>query len=85
VVVWGIASMEPEEDVRNYVAGLGVTFPILLDTDGSVHATYDQEFPFPTGAYPQDWVIGTDGIIVYANNTFEVDEMTAVIEAELAP
>ena len=83
--MWGIASMESEETVRNYVEGLGVTFPVLLDTDGSVHAIYDQEFPFPTGAYPQDWIIGTDGIIVYANNTFEVDEMIAVIEAELAP
>ena len=38
---------------------------------------------FPTGAYPQDWVIGTDGLVVYANNRFELEEMTTAIEREL--
>ena len=83
MVVWGIATHEPEDTVRRYTEELGLTFPILLDVDGSVHTQYDQQFPFPTGAYPQDWVVGTDGVILYVNNTFEVDEILAVIEGEL--
>ncbi len=38
---------------------------------------------FSTAAFPQDWVVGTDIRIVYANNTFEPDEMRAIIEREL--
>jgi len=62
-----------------------VSYPILIDTTGSVHGQYQQVTPFPTGAYPQDWIVGTDGRIVYVNNTFALEEMIAVVEAELAP
>lgn len=83
MVVWGIASGEQRDVVRSYAEQLGITFPVLLDFDGAVNSAYDQEWPFPTGAYPQDWVIGTDGVIIYTNNTFELDEIIAAIEREL--
>jgi hypothetical protein len=38
---------------------------------------------FPSAAFPQDWVIGTDGTIVYGNNGFELDAMITAIEGEL--
>lgn len=60
-----------------------MSFPILLDEDGAVNAVYSQTMAFPTGAYPQDWVIGTDGVIVYANNRFELEELTTAIDREL--
>ena len=66
-----------------YVDSLGLTFPILLDTDGAVNEAYARRMAFPTGAYPQDWVIGKDGVIVYANNRFELEEMRTAIEREL--
>ena len=69
--------------VSAFVESLGLTFPVLLDTDGSVNEQYASQMAFPTAAYPQDWVIGTDGVIVYANNTFEADEMIQAIEREL--
>lgn len=62
---------------------LGVTYPVLLDTDGAVIARYSQVMAFPTGAYPQDWVIGPDGTIVYANNRFELDELINAVERAL--
>lgn len=83
--VWGIATQEEAQTVREYAEGLGATYPILIDTTGSVHAQYQQQSPFPTGAYPQDWIVGTDGQIVYVNNTFSLEEMIAVLDAELAP
>jgi len=39
---------------------------------------------FMSAAYPQDWIVGVDGKIAYANNAFEPDEMRAVIERELS-
>jgi len=82
-VVWGIASRENIDQVRSYTSALGLTFPILMDEDGSVNLTYAQQMAFPTAAYPQDWVIGADGVVVYANNRFELEELTTAVEREL--
>lgn len=38
---------------------------------------------FPSAAYPQDWIIDTNGNIVYVNNGFEVDSMQTIIENQL--
>lgn len=84
VVVWGIASRESDEAVRAFVERLGITFPVLLDRDGNVNREYALEMAFPTAAYPQDWVIGTDGTIVYGSNSFELDAIEAAIDGELA-
>lgn len=83
-VVWGIASREGEDAVRRTVDALGITFPVLLDTDGAVDRLYDLEFAFPTGAYPQDFVVGVDGRIVYASNEPDVEAIEAAVRAELA-
>ncbi|MFT4979606.1 MAG: peroxiredoxin [Myxococcota bacterium] len=69
--------------VSRYVDALGLSFPILLDEDGSINQAYAQQMAFPTAAYPQDWVIGTDGVVVYANNRFELTELVTAIEREL--
>ena len=82
--VWGIASHDDEASVRTFVDQLGLTYPILLDEDGSINSLFSFEDLFPTGVFPQDWVVGTDGLIVYGNNAYEVDEMISVIERELA-
>lgn len=83
VQVWGIATREPEERVRPYVESLGVTFPVLLDETGEVDRLYDLEFAFPTGAYPQDFVVGTDGRIVYASNEPDVEAIERAVAREL--
>lgn len=83
-MVWGIASMENRDQVAAYTSALGLSYPILLDTDGRVKAAYEQEMPFPTGAYPQDWIVGTDGRVVYQNNRWDLQAMEAAIEGELA-
>ena len=83
-MVWGIASNESRTTTRAFVDRLGVTYPVLLDTDGRINRLYAQEMAFPSAAYPQDWVIGTDGVVVYANNGFELDAMVSAIEQELS-
>ena len=81
--MWGIASSEVDDVVARFADTLGLTFPILLDRDGSVNEIYAQQQAFPSAAYPQDWVIGTDSVVVYSNNAFDLDAMKAAIEGEL--
>ena len=78
-MVFGIASQEPEDDVRRYIEQLGVTYPILIDTNGTVHSNYQQNEAFRSGVYPQDWIIGPDSTIVYRNNGYELDAMLTVL------
>jgi len=83
-MVFGIASGESPSVVRAFAERHGLTYPILMDLDGSVNRQYAQEMAFPSAAYPQDWVVGTDGVVVYANNGFELDAMRTAIDNELA-
>ena len=82
-VVWGIATREEASRVRAYADSLGITYPVLLDTTGEVDRLYDLAFAFPTGAYPQDFVVGADGRIVYASNEPDVEAIEAAVVAEL--
>ena len=83
-MVYGIVSDDDLYQARAFAEALGLTYPILYDEGGLVHEQYAMFSAFPSAAYPQDWVVGTDGRIVYANNIFEPDEIRAVIERELA-
>ena len=74
---------ETEEQLAAYRDQYGITFPILLDEGGVVIDQYSQDL-FEVSPYPQDWVIGVDGKVAYVNTAYEIDEITAVIEAELA-
>lgn len=82
-VVWGIATREDAERVRAYADSLGVDFPVLLDETGDVDRLYDLAFAFPTGAYPQDFVVGTDGRVVYASNQPDVEAIERAVVAEM--
>ena len=83
MVVVGIASQEMQSTVSNYADLLGLTYPILLDESGAVNRDYAQVMAFPTAAYPQDWVINDEGVVVYANNRFELAELTAAVDSQL--
>lgn len=81
--MWAIASNEPDEQVQRWVDAFDITLPVLLDADGSVKALYETTMAFPTGAYPQEFLIDADGTIVYYANELEHDALVSVIEAEL--
>ena len=82
--MWAIASNESREQVQRWVDAFDITLPVLLDVDGSVADLFETSMAFPTGAYPQEWLIGTDGVIEYYSNELEYDALVAIIEAELA-
>jgi len=84
VVVWGIASQDERARVSRFKAQLGLTFPILYDDRGQVLNRYGRlRHSFGT-VYPQDWIVGVDGKVAYVNPGYEPDEITAILDAELA-
>lgn len=69
--------------MESFRDAFGVTLPILHDPQGRTFNLYQQQMAFPTGAYPQEVLVGPDGVIVYANNRFEVESLRAAIELAL--
>ncbi|MSQ04299.1 MAG: redoxin domain-containing protein [Myxococcales bacterium] len=85
LVAWAIADQEHDggDAARFFAEQLGIDLPILLDRGGLVHALYPIEQAFPSAAYPQQWLVGTDGRIAYVANELDHDALTAAIEREL--
>lgn len=85
-MVFAISSTDDLETLQRFRDQMGITFPILHDADGSVSAQYTQlKAEGVASAYPEDWVIGSDGRVAYVNNGYDPDQMIAIIEAELGP
>lgn len=83
LVVWAISAGEREETLEAWRLAFDIEIPILMDPDHQVTALYEGTMAFPTGAFPQEWLIDEDGIIVYYGNEYEYDALVEVIEAEL--
>ena len=84
LVVWGIASQDNFDTLVEFVDERGITFPILFDEDGSVHAAYSMQTAFQGTIYPQDWIVGADGRVAYANSGYEPETMITLVEEELS-
>lgn len=81
--MWAISS-EPASQLEYFRESYGLSLPILHDDGSRVFNMYAQQMAFPTGAYPQEVLVGRDGTIVYTNNRFEAEGLRAAIEAALA-
>lgn len=65
------------EDVKSLAEKMGLTFPILLDSDGVVRKNYE------VTALPMTYIIGKDGKIsgrLYGNREWESKDADALIE-----
>ena len=85
--MWGICAdvgagdtLESATAYRDY---FGLTYPVLFDDGGVVYSDYNLQAAFEGTAFPQDWVIGADGTVLYASNTYEYSELVGVIEQAL--
>ena len=76
----GIASRESAATVQQYRDSLGLDFPILLDTDGSVFNAYAQTTDSQSVLYPQDWIIGPDGHVAWLSSHYLPDELVRVVD-----
>ncbi len=84
VIVWAVAPDDPYDMVLAFAAQMGLSFPVLYDPGGSVHAKYSQLTAFSNTIYPQDWIIGIDGKVAYFSNAYDVAALKLTIESELA-
>ena len=82
--MWGIGSQDELASLAGFSQQMGLTFPVLYDEGAAVQAMYDPGKVPTNSIYPQDWIVGVDGTIVYVNTTYEPGEMIATIEQELA-
>jgi peroxiredoxin len=70
--------------LNDFVEAYGIEMPVMLDVDGAVHDDWQLEALFKSGAYPQEWIVGTDGRIAYAAHEFEYDAVITILEQELS-
>lgn len=88
LVVWGVGvdvyqgdTLETFTDFRDQ---MGLTYPVLYDDDAIVYEDYNQQAEFGGTIFPQQWLIGADGTVIYVNNAYEPDALIATIEEALA-
>lgn len=82
VQVIGIHAGESPDQLADFVEQTGVTFELLADEGHTVsHFQYNDGVGYP---YPRDVVIGPDLIIRSSENSFNADEMEALIQEILA-
>jgi hypothetical protein len=55
---------------------------VLVD-NGNASDNYPLDMAFPSAAYPRQFVVGVDGTVVYVNNRYEYDSLSAVLDSEL--
>ncbi len=84
VQVWAIASNEDRSAVQGFADQLGLELPVLFDEDGAVWGKYVEAGAFPTAPYPQEWLIGRDGVVTYYANELDIDAVEAALETALA-
>ena len=78
--MYGLHPGEDPQQLADFVEQTGITFP-LLDNHGTLG-----ELSFPAGVsfpYPRDVVIGPDLTVRAIKNSFNVDDMEALVESLL--
>lgn len=66
-----------------FADALDLTMPVLYDEGGVVHAGYVTLSEVPSAAYPEEWIVGTDGTIVDHAALYDYRAVIDVIESEL--
>jgi peroxiredoxin len=77
--VWLVASADEPHILREFVEDRNITLPVLVDEGGEIYAQWQQTQQFQT-LFPQNWVVGQDGTIVYASNHYEPDAIAASLK-----
>ena len=82
IVVIAVAVDRSQGEVESFVRKLGLTFPVLLDTDGDVRRNYE------IAALPTTYIIGRDGRIsgkIYGGREWAGKDADALMEHLLRP
>ena len=81
MLVYGVHGGEDPQTIKNFIKQTGVSFPIVVDQGNTLN-----QFAFPAGVgypYPRDIVIGKDLKVRAIRNSFNVGEMSQLVDALL--
>ncbi len=81
--VIGVGTQDPAEAIFGLAKQLGLTFPVLHDTNNAVFQLYFKPLQFGSSSFPQDVLVGADGTIIWASTSYIPGEMQAAVEAAL--
>ena len=71
-----------EASIGEFAEALDLEMTVLVD-NGNASDNYPLDQAFPSAAYPRQFVVGVDGTVVYVNNRYEYDSLSAVLDQEL--
>ncbi len=74
---------EDPDALADYVDGMGLTMPVLLDVTTSVYDDYYIVDPEAFAPYPREVIVGADGTILYTSGTIDTAAIAAVLDAAL--
>ena len=83
VVIFGINNNENLELIKNFIAAIGITFPVLMDSDQTVVTDYYQ--PAFISPFPLDYIIDQQGKVAYHDTEYNPRRMTEIINNLLHP
>lgn len=81
VLAYGVHSGESPDQLEDFIEQTGITMPLIQDASTLYLFSFDDGVGYP---YPRDVVIGKDGTIHSVRNSFNAEEMEALVEALLA-
>lgn len=81
VVILGINREESEDVIRAFGQNFGLTYPLLMDTDGLLWLTYRIQGFSP---FPLDAIVDQQGILRYLNLEYDPPAMIEIIDHLLA-
>ena len=76
----GIADADSEDQLNDFRDALGITFPILVDTNGEVDAAWAVTPEYDDTLYPQEYVVDAQGNIVFISNSYDPEALQAVLD-----
>lgn len=79
VTVIGLDFRETTEELKDFINEFSVTYPMLLDTSGTIFTAYDFR------GFPSNVIINRDGIIVHREEGFNIPRFIEIIDSLLSP
>lgn len=75
---------EDPDSLQAFIDGMGLTMPVLLDSDGALYSDYYINDPNSFAPYPREYIIDPTGTIIYTSSNVDIEAMQAVLDGEFS-
>ena len=79
-----IIGVENEASLQSFVQSMGLSMPVLLDSDGTVYDDYYINDPSAFAPYPREYIIDPSGTIIYTSSNVDIDAIQAVLDQQFS-